>query len=92
LSADLSKKMGREDNQRIWLNFDKYAQISDFKELYKKVVPEIKKFEDRLQGFAADQFKMEQMIRRFDEVVSEKASRHDVQGIELKLKENPFSK
>ena len=45
---EIDGKMESEEGGKIWQNFRKYAQYNELQELYKKVVPEIGKFEDKL--------------------------------------------
>lgn len=44
-------------------------------------MPEIKKFEDKIVGFGVDLEKIEMILRRFDEVIMEKASKMDVRDL-----------
>lgn len=47
INLDLNTKTNNDETIRIWKNFNKYAEFNDLKDLYAKVFPEIRKFEDR---------------------------------------------
>ncbi len=53
--------------------------------MYTRTVPEVKKFEERLIKHDAEMEKTQAIVRRFDEVVTEKASKLDLHGLELTL-------
>ena len=71
----LFHKVDVEEANRIWDNFQKYAMYDDLKDLYTKTIPEIKRFEDKIVEFSIEQEKTEIIVRRFDEIMSEKASK-----------------
>lgn len=77
----LRSKCGVEEAKQIWNNFGRYALYEDLKELYQKTVPEIKRFEERLVNFSVDMTKADSIMRRFDEVMLEKASKVDLREI-----------
>ena len=41
----------KQDGQKIWRNFQRFAEYEDLKYLYSKVIPEISKFEGRIIDF-----------------------------------------
>ena len=45
---NMDSKMTNKEGQALWANFKKYAHYAELKELYKKTMPAISKFEDRL--------------------------------------------
>ena len=45
---EIDLKVPLTDGQRIWKNFQRFAEYDDLKELYSKVLPEIGKFETKL--------------------------------------------
>ena len=51
------------------------------KDLYSKTIPEIKKFEDKIVSFGVDMEKINIILRRFDEVITEKASKMDLRDL-----------
>ena len=48
---EIDLKVPLTDGQRIWKNFQRFAEYDDLKELYSKVLPEIGKFETKLMQF-----------------------------------------
>lgn len=87
-------KVDKEEGQRIWDNFQQYAYYDDLKDLYAKTMPEIKKFEDKIVQFGVDLEKIDIILRRFDEVITEKASKMDLRDfgrtIQLYVKNTDF--
>ena len=65
----------------MWSNFNQFALYDDLKDLYGKTVPEIKKFEDRIIEFNCQLERIDEIMRRFDEVITEKASKMDLRDI-----------
>ena len=47
-------KMSQKEGMKLWANFKKYAQYDELKDLYKKVLPAISGFEDKLKTFMMD--------------------------------------
>eukprot|EP00347_Sterkiella_histriomuscorum_P012456 403368505 len=87
IKKDLKLKTYTEETLRIWNNFQNYAEYSDLKDLYQKVLPELSKFEDKVQELTTDCEKVSEIVRRFDEVLSEKASKQNIDDIQIQLKE-----
>ena len=81
----LKSKCSIEEAKNIWNNFGRYSLYDDLKELYKKTVPEIKRFEERLVQFTIEMAKADSIMRRFDEILTEKASKQDLREIQLQL-------
>lgn len=75
IQRDLKKKTNNEETSRLWKNFTNYAEYTDLKDLYNKVVPDISRFEDSLIDLSREANKTQEIVRRFDEVLSEKASK-----------------
>ena len=50
----LKKKVDFEEIERIWKNFERYSMYDDLKDLYMKTVPEIFKFENKIEEFRRD--------------------------------------
>lgn len=50
----------------------------DLKDLYMKTVPEIFKFEQKIEEHRRDIQKQAEVLRRFDELLSEKASKNNL--------------
>lgn len=57
---------------------EKCARYEDFKDLYNKVIPPMKVFEDRMKEMGDDYERSKEMIRRYDEIITEKASKTSI--------------
>ena len=44
-TRELYSKLGKEDAKEIWKYFERFAMYDDLKDLYKKTLPELAKFE-----------------------------------------------
>ena len=75
LRDQLDSKLTREEGSRIWGNFNRFAVYDDLKQLHNLCIPSISKFEDQLMDFVTDISKLKMIVRRFDEVISEKSSK-----------------
>ena len=87
VKADLKNKTYNEETVRIWQHFNTYAEYADLKDLYNKVLPELGKFEEKLVEQNRDNMKVQEIISRFDEVISEKASKQNVREVYDKLED-----
>ena len=72
---ELDKKMTSKEGQKLWANFKKYAQYDELKELYRKTMPAISSFEDKLMENNDHNERVDQMMRRIDEVLCQKADK-----------------
>ena len=70
---------------KIWIHFDKYCMYDDLKDLYLKTVPEIAKFEVKLEEFARDIERQTQILRRFDELMLDKASKGNLSDFQTNI-------
>lgn len=59
----------------IWDNFKKFASYDDLRDLYQRCIPEISKFEDKLQQTKNEQAQFMNVILKFDESMLEKCSK-----------------
>lgn len=75
IRSDIEKKLSQEEGRLLWANFQKYALYDDLRELYGKCLPAIASFEDKLLEYYNEQDTVKQMLRRFDEVLCDKATR-----------------
>ena len=82
----LADKTSVEETQQIWNNFNRFALYDDLKDLYNRTLPELSKFEERLIQYNSVLEKNDIILRRYDEVITEKASKHDVKDLEKLLK------
>ncbi len=71
----LKTKVDFPELEKIWMQFDRYCMYDDLKDLYTKTVPQIAKFEVKLEEFSRDIVRQQQILGRFDEILSEKASK-----------------
>ena len=69
----------------IWDNFQRYAFYDDLKDLYTKTMPELNRYEERIIEFNLELEKLQIILRRFDEIMSEKSSKIDLQKLERTL-------
>jgi hypothetical protein len=81
----LKGKVDFSEIDKIWINFDKYCMYDDLKDLYMKTVPEIAKFEVKLEEFSKDIEKQTQILRRFDEILLEKASKGNLSDFQTNI-------
>lgn len=54
---------------------NQYAKVEQLRELRREVIPAVKEFREQMQGYSNGYEQMKEMVRRFDEVLSEKASK-----------------
>ena len=54
---------------------NQYAKVEQLRELRREVIPAVKEFRKQMQGYSNGYEQMKEMVRRFDEVLSEKASK-----------------
>lgn len=77
----LKAKVDFEEIEKLWKNFEKYSMYEDLKDLYMKTVPEIYKFEQKIEEHRRDIEKQSEVLRRFDEVISDKASKGNLREV-----------
>jgi hypothetical protein len=63
------------------MNFSNFAEYKELTTLYNKVLPEMAKHEANMIEHRNDIKRFGEMIKRFDEVLSEKASKQDFRDI-----------
>ena len=51
LQRQLAFKLDRQDGTRLWRHFQRFAEYEDLKDLYKKCIPQLAKFEQRIMDF-----------------------------------------
>ena len=78
LYEDLSMKAPIEEIGKMWRNFQSFAEYKDFKALYNKVIPEMAKHEAHMQDHKDEIHKFGEIVQRFDEIISEKASKSEL--------------
>ena len=92
IDDDIDRIKGRikkcdEDVRNIMKNFQNFAEYQDLRDLYSKVIPEIQRFEDKMQEMLNEQAKTSLIVKRFDEVLIEKASKQQIRELKLELEE-----
>ena len=75
LKEDNEGKLSAAEGQKLWANFRKYATNDEFRSLYKKTMPAISSFEDKLKENNDQNQRIQEMIRRVDETICIKADR-----------------
>ena len=69
VKSETDSKLSAKEGQKIWANFRKYAQYDELKELYRKTMPAISQFEDKLKVNNDHNDRIDMMMRRMDEVI-----------------------
>jgi hypothetical protein len=71
----LLRKTDNVETQRVWEEFKKYSSYDDLKDLYNKVMPTLKNYEQKMMVMGNEYEQSKEMIRRYDEILSEKANK-----------------
>ena len=85
---DLNKIQQRvtyEELDVVKLDMQKFATLNGLRELEKKVLPVVNAMCDKVYEFGASNDQMREMIRRFDEVLSDKAAKSAIQQLEYEF-------
>lgn len=83
LEQDVDLKSDRIEVDKIKIMLEDFCKYTDLKALYDKVVPNLQKLEEDLDDLNRDMLTNKEIIRRFDEVMTTKASKITVQRLEL---------
>jgi len=75
--------MSNEEGVNIWANFAKFAVYDDLKDLYTRCIPAISSQEDKLKKVRDELAKMQEIMRNFDELICEKASKVGLNNLTL---------
>lgn len=78
VKSEIDLKMSSKEGQKLWVNFRKYAQYDELKELYRKCMPAISGFEDKLKENNDHNVKLDNMMLRMDTVLCKKADKTQV--------------
>jgi hypothetical protein len=62
----------------IKADVSKFASIEEFKDFHKRVTASVEKYSLRMEEFSKDHAINNEMIRRVDELLTLKASKHDL--------------
>jgi hypothetical protein len=82
IRIELATKLDRNDGKKIWDQFQRFCEYSDLKELYSKCIPELAKFEAKMVDHQTGYQRMEDIIARFDKLLTEKASKVSVKDFQ----------
>lgn len=78
LEAELAIKLTKEEGTKLWAQFGRFAEYNDLKALYAKVLPPIAQFEEKLMNYCHENATTERIVQGFDQVLAEKASKHQL--------------
>ncbi|CAI2360376.1 unnamed protein product [Moneuplotes crassus] len=85
LKTILDTKASLQDVDEIYIKFEDYGTNSAFQELREKVIPPVKSFESDILKFREQNLQHREIIFRFDEVITTKASKMDLKNLETKI-------
>ena len=71
----INTKLTADDLTDIKMHINTLANQHQLDSLRKEVLPEVVKMRERISDFTDQNYQMKEMIRRFDEIVSDKASK-----------------
>eukprot|EP00347_Sterkiella_histriomuscorum_P007561 403348445 len=77
----LPKKAENTEIKKVWENFVNYCSYQDLKDLYNKVMPPLSSFESKMMEMSRDYDQSKEMIRRYDEVLLEKANKMAIKEV-----------
>ena len=60
----------------------------DLKDLYDKVIPPLKAFDEEIQDISKEQEQQRQVVLRYDAILTEKASKFSVTDLEMSSRKN----
>lgn len=78
MRAETELKLSAKEGQKLWANFRSYAKYDELKELYRKTLPALSSFEDKLKENNDFNERIEGVMQRLDEVLCSKADRTSV--------------
>jgi len=78
IRVETEGKLSAKEGQKLWANFRKYAQYDELKDLYKRTMPAISSFEDKLKEANDHSDRVDEIIRRLDETICAKADRNSI--------------
>lgn len=84
LRRNIDKKAEKEVVDHIESQLTTYAKYEEMKALYHKVLPQMQKFEETMQRFDKEHEQSKEMIKRYDEVIAQKANRTQIIDVEKK--------
>ena len=87
IKKDLNSKARNKDLIKVMDDLKMYATNENLKELYVKVIPQLKAFELSMVEFEKSNSQASEMILRYDEVIAQKASKIQIIDVEKKCYE-----
>ncbi len=77
----LARKTDKSETERQWEEMKKYALYNDLKDLYGKVIPPLAGFDAKMDMMSQGYEQSKEMIRRYDEVLLDKANKTSIKEI-----------
>ena len=74
-------KADQRELERVESEFAKYSKVEELKDLEERVIPVIEEFREKIEEFRKENDKAKQIIRSFDNVLLEKASKFSVEDV-----------
>ena len=81
----IGQRVTYEELDVVKLDMQKYASLNGMRELEKKVVPVVNVMCDKVVEYGHSNDQMREMIRRFDEVLSDKAAKSALTQLEYEF-------
>ena len=75
LKTALDQKLELEEGHKIKDNLKRFAEYDDLKELYKKVIPAISSFEQKMMEYKSGYEHTENIILEFEKILLKKANK-----------------
>ncbi|CDW75242.1 UNKNOWN [Stylonychia lemnae] len=96
LEKIITTRAHQSEIQKLWENFPNYCSYQDLKDLYSKVLPPLAHFEEKMDRMNQGYEQSKEMIRRYDEIISDKANKVAINEIyqyvnETFVKQNPYN-
>ena len=92
LKKELKTKAEESTVKKLAHQMKGFATYDSLKELYNKIVPQLKAFELLMEEFKTDHRKFEEMLVRYDEIMAQKANKTAVIDVEQKCKQKYVKK
>ena len=73
------------ETETLRLSLKEYSKLTDLQELYEKFLPFQSRYDDDMNSIHHEMVTNKEIIRRFDEVLTTKASKITVNNLELQL-------
>jgi hypothetical protein len=78
LKEEVQLRATTDEAAKIWRHFTNFAEYKDLKKLYNMVNPEMQKFEENMIEHRNEIKRFNEIITRFDEIISQKSSKQDM--------------